>query len=1400
MSESVHDRDEDRLAALLRAGDADAAPPDAVALARIEQLAADAFRDAAPSVLPALPPSRNSPMVLFPLRLVVACSVFAAGLVAWFSAGVTDSNRVAWADVLKDIHTAETLHLQVVRDDQSADVYVHQPGRVRWEQSSTQYEIVDGSSFWRVDNGRVAAPAAAPHWLNDAGGVDLLGLLNLPATGSVRSQVLQQAGEHDYAGIRARVYSRALSEPNVRLDVYTELKTGRFVAMAAREPSAAVDAPPIAEVRLVALNPKLDEQQFAVSATLADHGVGKVTDVQGLVTLRPRVSDRWTLVCRETPLEPGDWVRTSLRGAHAAKLTLSSGQQIVIGPGALLEIVDAHQIRLTSGEIQVERTQTASGEFVLFGPGRERVAIAEAGKKLFRITADEKLQSLPQTPLWLAGFEGTTANESLGSLIVNIDGRNEPLTVGEHRVTVDIHDQIARTTIEETFVNRTAGRLEGQFHFPLPQDASISGFGMWIGNELVEADIVEKQRAREIYETILREKRDPGLLEWTGGNLFKARVFPIEPFSEKRIKITYTQVLPLRANRYRYSYGLRSELLQKFPLRELSLQVNVHSALPLKSVASPTHTCRTQATAQSARLEFTAREHTPTRDFEVVCEVDGTQSQVVVVPHRRGDDGYLLLQLLPPAPEGNWQREVLPNGEPVELLVLCDTSGSMDAAMRKTQSEFVGALLSSLGPKDRFNVAVSDVETTWLFPEPMTNTDDALTQTRDQLDQRVSLGWSNLEAMAAAALAKATSKTQIVYVGDGIVTGVQSDPQAFVTRLRVLTEQATANNQQFPSGPPTWHVISCGNTSEAVVLRAMSNLGHGSQRSITGEQPPAVVAHELLNEIMQPGLKDLQVEFRGVKVAAVYPERLPNLPAGMQQILVGRYLPTGADQQGEVIVTGRRGSEAVRYVAKIQFRDAEEGNSFIPRLWARSHLDQLLQQGSSAFLRDEIIRLSEDFHIITPYTSLLVLETDADRERFGVRKRYEMRDGERIFADGKANLRYDLMQQQMRLAEQWRLQLRKRILADLAKLGRDPQVFDPQPRYGYGRSAGRAGSYGGLGARGGSMLGRSAMLPELLAAEPAMAGVDLFRGDAFDRLSLGDFGGERMEEELILAQSGSFDKSGGVPFGALGPAVYDVEFNIGEIDEKQKWDFDFNGNGRLAKEDAASLGLVVNSPMPRSELAFGGELFDTEAWGGGGGLAGKPERLLRDGSYKRAYLSPPTVEWLNLLPTVSAPSTEAPRQRPPAWWTAEALALVKPLANAEALQQIAGGLEVRRTSQHFNEAWQRITVSPTHLELYSPTAWLTRDIGQGHPTTIEWCDANDRGALNLAMSTGRVRPAEKNDTARFRSSLLVDPLEVTYRQYIPTVTRPAADRAVLALRQRSQSHVSMRLTIDTVRK
>src|SRR5205823_12490803 len=98
--------------------------------------------------------------------------------------------------------------------------------------------------------------------------------------------------------------------------------------------------------------------------------------------------------------------------------------------------------------------------------------------------------------------------------------------------------------------------------------------------------------------------------------------FPIFPRSEKRITIMYTQVLPLVGDHYRYSYALQSELLRQHPLRELSLTVTVHSAVPLKDVTSPSHPAsRIQKTDRAARVDFSAQEYTPTSDFQVVVRV-----------------------------------------------------------------------------------------------------------------------------------------------------------------------------------------------------------------------------------------------------------------------------------------------------------------------------------------------------------------------------------------------------------------------------------------------------------------------------------------------------------------------------------------------------------------------------------------------------------------------------------------------------------------------------------------------------------------------------------------------------------------------------------------------------------
>ena len=1107
-----------------------------------------------------------------------------------------------------------------------------------------------------------------------------------------------------------------------------------------------------------------------------DGRVGRVVDRQGIVTLRPALQRRWTPVARRMLLKPGDWLRTDVRGANAARVELLDGTEVTLGPGSLLEVVKRNRLRLLRGEFQVQAvspepappTGRASqagkrSELQIVGPDDRLVKLD--GKTVYRVEKDS-LTRLDHVPIWLQGFEGSATQESLGSLIANVDGRNVPLTIGYHKVSVEIRDQIARTTIEESFVNHTGGRLEGVFYFPLPQDASIAGFGMWINGELVEADVVEKQRAREIYETILRERRDPALLEWTGGNVFKARVFPILGHSEKRIKITYTQVLPSQGNRYRYSYGLRSEMLQRTPLRELAIDVKVSSAAPLQGVACPTHAAaKVEATKHSGHVEFTAQEFTPRRDFEVVVETDGRQSDVVVIPHRRVDDGYLLLQLTPPGADGNWRRETLADGEPIELLILADTSASMDDDSRTRQSEFIASLLACLSPEDRFNVAFCDVECDWLFAKQAAASDANLANVRDRLDNRPSLGWTDLQRAFQSVSRRAGKQTHVVYIGDGVVTAPGDDPIEFAQRVKRL----------YAASGATFHAVTVSSSYESVAIQAIASIGGGSVRDISGETGPQATALELLNEMTRPGMRDVRIEFRGFDVAGVYPDKLPNTPAGSQQIVLARYLPQGRDQQGEVVVTGVLNGEPVRYTTRVALADAESGNSFIPRLWARQHLDHLLSQGVTQPIQEEILRLSEEYHIITPYTSLLVLESDDDRERFGVKRRFQMRDGEKFFAQGRDNVNYDLLHEQMKTASDWRLNMRQDVLRELSSLSRDirflrqswgdqlrdtsaiaPWSLRINHRYGGG-----GGGAGGSGAGGGGFGGGSAMSG--MASSP------------YDD-----------DEAMSIPRDVEDDSS-----DLLGE---DLEFADGvELAAGNRRD-----NTQASRSAEGGMEMMLTSTAPPA-TANRVAIQPATIWGLPHGSQLnlqllKDYQLSGSGYYPRAG----SIYWVRgLFPPLPEDAIFQFGLKGSSKWSDDAVALSKSLLRADRLKELAGGLRIVRKT--YDASSDESALIGEQLVLCSPSAWLDR-VGPEAQYLLNWCNESERGVLSPALLLGRVRQPRAEELGAPPLGLQdysIDPLHTSLRWY-DVEMKPQGDGRVL-LQTGLPTAPHSRVLIDTRR-
>ncbi|MBL8813852.1 MAG: hypothetical protein JNM43_27030, partial [Planctomycetaceae bacterium] len=1119
-TQHASDFESPELARILKTAEHDAVTPDLQVLAAIREKTRDAFRAAQSSAKtdvtsdaagrgtgrPFQKPASGSRWMA--LLSMAASLMFAIWLL---SPNVVQADPTL-GDLLKAVRDASALSVVVQTPEGSSTVSFQAPGIVRWDDANGDYRIADGSRLWKVDSSNaVIGEEASPLPAEGLDGLTLLQLADLSPdrfrkTGPVRRDVVD--------GVPSLIYEAhvTLKEKAATLRAIASEDSKQLTSLQlVSDENAGV----LADVRLVAMNAAVRKDAFTLPRSLQQTGsIGTISELQGLVYVRSFPGHRWTPASESLSLFPGDQIRCETRGANAAVVRLTSGSQVTLGPSAVVSLTSASRIQLLQGEAEAKSSAPAGEVSTAVTQGLE-VAFADGSKRtvtepvLLSVSSEPSaVRVLDVEPAWLKSLRGSLTAESLGSLVAQVDGRDVSLTMGFHHVTVEVRDQIARTTIEESFVNNTNTRLEGQFHFPLPHDASISGFGMWIGNELVEADVVEKQRAREIYETILRENRDPGLLEWEGGNIFKARVFPIEAHSEKRIRITYTQTLPLQNGVYRYHYPLRSELLQKTPLKHLSIDVLIHSKVPLASLACPSHSTVADAanghatngqaangptttagirqlgpvtieqTRFSGRLHYEASDITPQRDFEMLCAVDGRQSDVVFVPHVRGSDGYFVLQLSPPAVgDGNWSRMMVRDGKPLDVVVVCDTSRSMDKFARRQQHELVAALLGSLAESDRVRVACVDTDCDWILKDALPVTEEVRTKIVKRLEDRRSLGWSNL-GVGFEEIFKATSPdTQVVYIGDGTV--VAQDSQAGASFASWLNRVAKIQKV------PACHAIAVGNAYDMTVLRAIGRTGRGTTRIASTSAAPGDVIRELLFEVTRPGLRDLKVEFRGLEVAAVYPAELPNLPDGMQHILTGRFRPSSGAVNGEVIITGLRGDEPVKYVARVsakpeeaaqQTSDAQSaGNeaqseksmdsSFIPRLWAKQHIDHLLQEAATPEIQQRIIALSQEFHLMTPYTSLLVLETDEDRRRFGVDRSIQMRDGEQFFAEGRKEAEYSLRQQQLQIAKLWRQQLHKVIQQQIDRYGRDeflaPQVV-ATPDFSFYVSVNRGGTTGGM--------------------------------------------------------------------------------------------------------------------------------------------------------------------------------------------------------------------------------------------------------------------------------------------------------------------------------------------------
>ncbi len=1051
---------------------------------------------------------------------------------------------------------------------------------------------------------------------------------------------------------------------------------------------------------------RLDQDQ--AMPAVRDGRLGQIAEIQGVLLVRPEGHTRWTMVSARNPLYPGDWLRTPSLGAHAAEIVLNGFGRFVMGPGAQVEIGKNGGIRAEAGVLELLPDKGK----VLQVRGAGKDAALKVEKRLVvKANGMATPKSMKKEPKWVKGFHASTTSEWMGSLLAKVDGRDVPLHIGTHEVSVVIRDQVVETTIVESFVNGSDKDLEGEFVFPLPPGATVSGFGMWFGNELVDADLVTRAKARRIYADLKKRKKDPALLEWSGGNLFRAKVYPIRKHSRKRIRIRYTQVLPREGRTVRYRYGLRSDLLREHPLERLEIKVEIASSVPLGKVSSPSHPCRIRRGEKTARVEFSARNYRPSEDFELAYEVK-PEGPISFVSHRRGEEGYFMLFMAAPGDEGGaWKRLLLPEGKGLDLILLADTSASADAAQRGRQEHFLQALLSMLGPKDKFRLAACDETTAWLVPQAVAARPGEVTKALAALRARPSLGRTAPLAYLREAMAKAGPESVIVYLGDGRPTLGEKNPAELVTKIRALASHKG----------PSCYALPLGLAQETRVLSAIASIGGGAVLSDRKEVEQT--AARLLSEIAAPALKNLELAIEGFATARVFPRKLPNLPRGGQQIVVGRYLPEDKPQQGLIRIKASLDGKSQQFEAKVEVPAAEGGNDFLPRLWATHYIADLRNQGSSQTLVKEATETSLSYGVMSPYTSFIVVRDPEDRKKYGLDERIKIRDGEGFFAEAKYQVSSELLRKQILAARGWRSGLRARFLREIAGLGRG-RFAAPTPRYRKElltkRKAQFAPKWGGKsnGFGGG-----------LQAGIPITGGGGGYRGpgdmtpppgnDAFFGMNAKGAPSRSMTDSLSLHEGFVEDGKGrlGRPpmeRGFSEDKALDFEEELEETQDDARVRRD-----RSVKRVGYVSGafLTPSSPAPRKKAA-----------------------RYRDGIGQPSTLSGVfDFPWLG-----SAPEPEEELSPNPEWPTG-LQGLLSLYSKKHQLRSVSLGLRIEEESVDLHPLTQRLGFRQGSLLLRRGEDWYRRSWAQGILPREDWKVGGMRVALIRSLGLGRSRAAKKGD-------------------------------------------------------
>lgn len=587
---------------------------------------------------------------------------------------------------------------------------------------------------------------------------------------------------------------------------------------------------------------------------------------------------------------------------------------------------------------------------------------------------------------------GLTSSVASG-LLKPLGGGEIPTRITSHEVFVVLNNGFAQTRVEQTVANLGDRDEEVIYSFPLPKDASLSE--LWLSVNGVErlGEVIEKEKARKLYEEQRTQGKDTALAEQNGFKTFDISIGRIPAGAEVKIRLVYYQPLEvdLQIGRYLYPLAEGNTDDDRIPFWAVDDQVDgpfrfeliLKSAFPIKEVRVPGY----ESQARVEDLETDGNESANAIGHRVVLESaegarlnrdvvvyyrldDAVPARVEIIPYKvsEKDVGTLMAVVTPAA-----DLQPLRNGR--DWVFVLDVSGSMGGAKIATLAEGVNRVLGDLSPQDRFRIVTfnnraQDLTGGYLVAEPARVQEWIARMKGVQADGGTAL-FSGLE-IACVGLDEDRT-TGMILVTDGVCNVGPTRHKAFLDLTRKFDLRL--------------FTFVIGNSANQPLLERLAKDSNGFAMNISDTDDLVGRLIQAKAKVLNESFRDVKIRFLGEKVTELTPVDLGSLYAGQQAVLFGRYRGEGTVT---LQMTARIGGQEKTWTCRAELPAVDTGNPELERLWAMStiqgYMEKIREEGERPTLRKAVQGLGTQYSLVTDYTSMVVLEEDL-LEKEGIQPR-----------------------------------------------------------------------------------------------------------------------------------------------------------------------------------------------------------------------------------------------------------------------------------------------------------------------------------------------------------------------------------------------------------------------------